>query len=305
VDTYYLKCEHCGFANEVKSEYLVFCGQCNKKMENNFSNWKSNHSGKSFEDYKNEVCLTNLKVKPQNELKSKAPKRSKTKMWFGIIAGIAAVVLAAFIVKGIIKTYLFPSLKSYTEKEWILQDCGTLGLQLSSPLKLKSDNSIEKQLNGQQVNSIDNIESYMAETLNHRLYIMANSFRYSSGVVASLEGSVQGSLREMKAQPGVTGFKFDVTPTKFNDIQGALIKGKWKKDGNYLGFQQVIYVDKNVLWQVMVGYDLTDPFGEKIAEKVIQSINITPNIALNQLNPVPATLPQVRAPLYQHFAESL
>ena len=33
---YYLKCKHCNHLNEVKSEYLVVCGLCNRKLEDNY-----------------------------------------------------------------------------------------------------------------------------------------------------------------------------------------------------------------------------------------------------------------------------
>ena len=37
---YYLKCKHCNHLNEVKSEYMVVCGLCNRKLEDNFKDWK-------------------------------------------------------------------------------------------------------------------------------------------------------------------------------------------------------------------------------------------------------------------------
>ena len=37
---YYLKCKHCNRLNEVKSEYMVVCGLCNRKLEDNFKDWK-------------------------------------------------------------------------------------------------------------------------------------------------------------------------------------------------------------------------------------------------------------------------
>ena len=42
---YYLKCKHCNHLNEVKSEYLVVCGLCNRKLEDNYKDWKVKHPG--------------------------------------------------------------------------------------------------------------------------------------------------------------------------------------------------------------------------------------------------------------------
>ena len=62
---YYLKCKHCNHLNEVKSEYLVVCGLCNRKLEDNYKDWKVKHPEKSFEDFQREVCLTEEQVKKE------------------------------------------------------------------------------------------------------------------------------------------------------------------------------------------------------------------------------------------------
>lgn len=52
----YLKCSHCKHPNEVKTEYLTFCGSCGKKLANNFQDWIREHPGSSFNDYESAVC---------------------------------------------------------------------------------------------------------------------------------------------------------------------------------------------------------------------------------------------------------
>jgi len=248
-------------------------------MEANYSHWINQNPGKNLEDYKQEVCIPEDEIKPEAPVAVKQKKKIKAGRWIGIAAGVLIVVVAGFFTIKIVQHYLFPSLQKYAGSEWAMQDCGTLGLQISTPIELKSDHSLQKQLEHESVTSIDQIETYVARTFNDNLFIMANSFRYTSGTEASLKGAVEGSLREMKQRPGITGFKFDVSGIKKYDLNGALIKGKWKKNDSYTGFWQAIFVKKNVVWQILVGFDLTDPYGEKIADKIIQSINITPNIA--------------------------
>lgn len=58
MSAYYLTCNHCKHANEVISEYLTFCGECGKKMPNNYNDWKKDNSGKSFHDFKSIACHT-------------------------------------------------------------------------------------------------------------------------------------------------------------------------------------------------------------------------------------------------------
>lgn len=63
---YYLKCKSCGHLNEVKSEYLIFCSNCNKKLENNYSDWIKRNSEKTFDDWKQLFCTTEITT-PTNE----------------------------------------------------------------------------------------------------------------------------------------------------------------------------------------------------------------------------------------------
>ena len=59
---YYIKCSQCGHLNEVKSEYQVFCSGCNKKLDNNFADWKKRNPGKSFDDYQQLVCVSDEEI---------------------------------------------------------------------------------------------------------------------------------------------------------------------------------------------------------------------------------------------------
>lgn len=81
----YLKCTKCGHYNEVKTEYLVLCNACGKKLENSFVSWAKHNHDKSFEDYKQEVC-TPVKVEaPKSKAKSNAKpfKVRGLKYWIG------------------------------------------------------------------------------------------------------------------------------------------------------------------------------------------------------------------------------
>lgn len=84
---YYLKCKHCNHLNEVKSEYLVVCGLCNRKLEDNYKDWKVKHPEKSFEDFQREVCLTEEQVKKGNMMKPTGKKGNKKGLIAGCIGG--------------------------------------------------------------------------------------------------------------------------------------------------------------------------------------------------------------------------
>jgi hypothetical protein len=90
---YFLKCSNCGHLNEVKTEYLTFCKNCNKVLNNNFPDWVKKNPDKSFEDFKQSICTTEVIETPKS--KSKSIKIKGLKYWIGF-----AITFAIFYAVG-------------------------------------------------------------------------------------------------------------------------------------------------------------------------------------------------------------
>ncbi len=88
---HYLKCNNCGHFNEVKTEYLIFCSNCNKKLETNFSDWIKRNSDKTFDDFKQQFCMTE-KTDIEKSV-SKTKKVKGLKYWIGF--AVAFVIFSA------------------------------------------------------------------------------------------------------------------------------------------------------------------------------------------------------------------
>ncbi|MGE0090387.1 MAG: hypothetical protein AB7S50_13030 [Bacteroidales bacterium] len=71
----------------MKSEYLVFCSKCNKKLDNNYSSWSIINSDKTFEDFKNQVCTTNIEEPVKTN--TKKHKIKGLKYWIGFTVAFA------------------------------------------------------------------------------------------------------------------------------------------------------------------------------------------------------------------------
>ena len=71
---HFLKCNNCGHLNELKTEYLSFCSNCNKKLENNYANWHIRNPEKTLGDYKQLICISEDDIQNSNQkTKSKKP----------------------------------------------------------------------------------------------------------------------------------------------------------------------------------------------------------------------------------------
>lgn len=104
----YLVCNHCNHKNAVYTPHLVFCNQCQKKIKNNFTDWKKSNNGALFENY---ISLeTTTDASPINiERPIKLGWYKKSQLYFEqkanrdvkVIIGVVAfqLVLFAFLMK--------------------------------------------------------------------------------------------------------------------------------------------------------------------------------------------------------------
>lgn len=94
----YLKCNNCGYLNVLKTEYQVFCTECNKKFENNYSNWKLSHPERTFEDFKEIECISDEDIQNAKLKKNKIHKKKGAKYWISLIATIIVVTIVVNVV---------------------------------------------------------------------------------------------------------------------------------------------------------------------------------------------------------------
>ncbi|MFU8844529.1 MAG: hypothetical protein ACNA7V_12065 [Bacteroidales bacterium] len=292
---HYLTCGHCGSENEVTSEYLVFCGNCNRKMANNYPAWSSENPGKTLDDYKNEVCHTKPVV-TANQLKKSAETAAPGKFLKKLLVGLLVILLLSFAGFFLFKAIFFQTLEKYSASEWTVQTCGTLGLRLSSPVALQASHNLENEITPEARRLLVKIESWVHETRNRKLRVMANSFQYNPGISISLNGAVEGSIREIRSRKGVSGFTYDIASISYNGIPGRLITGRWKEDKMVVGFQEAIFAQGSFMWQVHAGYDYQDPQGEDIASRIIGSIMIHKDFASMGCTGFIASLPATAQP---------
>jgi len=84
---YFLKCSNCGHLNELKTEYLTFCKSCNKVLKDNFADWIKANPDKTFEDFKQIICTTEVTETTNSKPKSRSPKGLK--YWIGFAIAFA------------------------------------------------------------------------------------------------------------------------------------------------------------------------------------------------------------------------
>jgi len=85
---YFLKCSKCGHFNEVKTDYLMFCSNCNKKLDNNYTDWQIVNPDKSIDDFKKLICISEEDIQKAS-IKEKPSKPKGLKYWIAFAVAFA------------------------------------------------------------------------------------------------------------------------------------------------------------------------------------------------------------------------
>jgi|WetSurMetagenome_2_1015567.scaffolds.fasta_scaffold80678_1 hypothetical protein len=172
---YFLKCPKCGHFNEVKTEYMIFCANCHKKLDNNYTDWFRQNPDKSFDTYKQLMCSTEINEISKNKVKTSKPKQLK--FWIGF-----AVTLAIFYAIG-----QFGGQK-------------IIGF-FHKPLYDEAMMAYASELNKSCPIMIDN-----ATRLDNAIALPGNTFQYNYTLVNMVKDSIAIDELKKKVEPTIINF---------------------------------------------------------------------------------------------------
>jgi len=241
-------------------------------MANNYSDWHKRNAEMSLEDFKRIVCISDDQLKETTAVKSR--KRPKAlKYWIGFtVAFVVFFTIANFGGEYLVKTLRsFKTSKDILKEEWVREAYGIYGLTVEAPVKLrKGELSIPDEVKT-LIERMDVYEYKSAGGFN----LMITSIRYHQAIGAvNLQGAADGSANEMKLQEGITQFDYKEDYLYKGDIPGFIQRGSFLEHGDQMEFINTGFAKDLNLWQVMVGYHTEDENGRKVAERIIESIEI-------------------------------
>ena len=271
---YYLKCKHCNHLNEVKSEYLVVCGLCNRKLENNYKDWKVKHPEKSFEDFQQEVCLTEEQVKKGDMVKPTGKKSGKKGLLAGGIGGVLGILIVVLVMNGMRKNdgelsgdNNIPVL----EQQWYT---GTYagGLSLATPKAMKPGGTVKLP---EEVRSlIKEMENYDYKGNGIEFMYLYTEYAPEVGQV-DLEEAVDGGLNQIKNQPGVFDLKNDIAYVQEGGLSGVVMQGTYVKRGTEYEFKITLYTTGLKLYQFISSNKKGDDVARGVGRRIYDSLKIS------------------------------
>ncbi len=274
---YYLKCTNCGHLNEVISGALSTCSSCNQALTNSFLEWSKVNAGKTFEQYKKEVCIAG------ETAETPAPKKASTKSTVIRVVTVIGILLVAVIVKigipvaSVWGVKWFATSKTSSEvltKDWVKDSYG-LGLTVETPNKLtKSDVPLAD--NVKQLIAVMNTYSSSGDK---GFQISVNTVKYMPNAPEiSLQGGANGAVNNMKTSTGVTDFNYTEEHTMTADsIPCITQKGTFKTNSIPCEFVNVMYGKGPELWEILVIYQSDDEVGKAAVKRIISSIVLKPD----------------------------
>lgn len=266
---YYLKCNNCNHFNELKSEYLVFCNKCDKKLDNNFGIWKKWNPDMSFKDFKQQVCLSESDIQQLSIVHK--PKSNKIKYVVITLLTIAFFYLVGKYGGELVSRLILSQGTSdkILQQEWVKETYGSFGLTVETPSKmLKEDIPLDEEV----LEYIEIMDSY-EYSKDRGFKVLLNSVKYKPIVKeANLKGAADGSVNEMKVQAGVSEFTYTENSLDVDGINGLIQTGNYMKDKTKIEFVNTVFAKGQLFWQVLVAWQYEDDNGRIAANRVVESI---------------------------------
>lgn len=272
----YLKCKSCGHYNELRSEFLTFCGQCEKKLENNYSEWKNKRPESNFEDFQQEVAVetngvktSRLTILKQRYLKQVG--RRGVLLTLILVIGVAAVA-GGYFGKRVVYGMIFPKLnKASLYKSWETAVIGRQALEISTPMHLGVN---DKPLIPEIAQLVEYAKSYRNRG-DDGMQIEVNMYSYRPNISNDLEVAGVAAADEMKKAGEISDLKYTSSPVMQSGIDALLQQGTFAfKNAIRLSFCNLLLVSGQHRWQIAIRYREDDTTASLAAQRIIKSIRI-------------------------------
>lgn len=272
----YLKCKSCGEYNELRSEFLTFCGQCGKKLENNYAEWKSRHPESSFEEFQQEVGVVSNGVKTSTwtVLKQGYLKRVGRRgvlLTFILIIGLAAVA-GGYFGKRVVYGMMFHKLsKASFYKSWETVVIGRQAIEISTPMHLGVN---DRPLIPETAQLVEYAKSYRNRG-DDGMEVEVNMYSYRPHISNDLEVAGDAVVDEMKKSGEISDLKCTTNQVMQSGVNALIQQGNFTyKNAIRLSFSNLLMVSGQHRWQIAIRYREDDRIASEAAQRIIKSISI-------------------------------
>ncbi|SFN46536.1 hypothetical protein SAMN05428949_2926 [Chitinophaga sp. YR627] len=272
----YLKCKSCGHYNELKSEFLTFCAECGKKLSANYADWKLKNPEGTFEQFQQETG-----IKPKKERTNHLGLLQQRYLaWVGrrgviitiiLVIGLAAVA-GGYIGKKVVFNLIYPKInKAWLYSSWETAKIGRQTIEISTPMHLGVN---DKPLAPEIAQFVEYAKSYR-NRVEEGMQVEVNMYSYRANVSNDLEVAGAAAATEMKKNQEISDLQYKTDTLTQNGMSALLQEGSFiYKNGIRLAFSNLLMVNGQHRWEVVIRYREDDTVALATAHRIIKSIDV-------------------------------
>lgn len=276
-DKYFIKCSLCGHLVEVKSEYMVLCPACGKRMGNSFPRWLevTGNGDKTFVDYCREVCVSGTAAEGLVEQRKigRMILRGRVLKRFGVAS---AVALGLFLsVAGGMWIWARggdESIKEVMEEGWRMSYYDDLGATVSFPFSLEA--AVDTVF--VEPDSVTQVNAVVARQWRREGVCSVTAMRlgYVIGTSTDREAASTQILQSLVADNGMQAFQFIPSDYTLSDAKARMLSGSYLIAAQMYEFRAVMINRAETVWFFMCAYPAEKTDGVVLADKFFKTIRI-------------------------------
>lgn len=284
---HYIKCNHCGRLVEIKSQYMVFCPACKRKMDNSFAAWSKRNPSRSFEEYLGELAVSETALEGVREqrkigrtiMRRKAMQRALSA--FGIALLVTTLGLGGY--WAWTRYHRSTAITALLDRVWQITYYDDLGATLQFPFPLETESAF----------SADSLQRendrLTADTLQRQVVLGAVSRRWAEPGTVSVTASridyqpdfgvnrdiaTRQILLGMLQENDLQGFEFFRNDYSIPNIEARSLSGSYLSGIEAFEFRALMAQYGHTVWYFMVAYPRSKPEGLLVAERFFKGILI-------------------------------
>lgn len=277
---HYIKCSKCGQLITVKSEFMVLCPSCNKKLDNSFREWQSKNPNKPFTTYLSEVCVNELAIKGVDQQKRITKKigitRNLKRMSVALIVALIAVVAAVGGYWFYQESQKGASIKAIMDDTWKINYYQDLGVTLKFPFALNEVSQMSDTAS-MVVDSTQTMLSFVSRTWSREgvTSVSASRIEYAPAFGVNREAATSQILQSIIQNNEMKGF--ETVPSDYSmgpGVKARMFSGGYLIKAQAYQFRAIMVIKDDTVWYFMVSYFRSMPEGTLLADKFFKGILI-------------------------------
>ena len=260
----------------LKSEFMVLCPNCDRKMPNSFTEYKRQNPSATFEQYLAKFSVSSVAAEglKQQRRVGRGIKKRRTLVRILVALAIATIIsgvgVFAYRMVSVSDNYVVESTLS---AKWKMNYYDDLGVTINFPHVL----SAQVDTTFLQVDTANNIKHIVARgwTKKQVCAVTAIKVDYENSTANERQRSTDVILGMLVNDNQMQAMQYTPSDYLLGDVKARMLSGSYLIETRMHEFRAVMVTKGERVWYFMVAYLEATPEGTLLAEKLFKSIQIS------------------------------